>query len=308
MQGPSPSEDSRRKRASPLVVAWAVVLGLTLVAAGIVFLAPWQGPRTGTGTTIALPPTEEPEIETAEAAAEEAPDEAAVALGPPKIAIVVTGLGLSKERSEQAIEQLPPPIALSFSPYAEELGDWTARAQAKGHEVLIDLPMEPATFPNDDPGPRALSTQLEPAQNLERLRWILERSQGYVGVAAIMGSRFVTSEAAMLPVLQELRARGIMYLDNRSSEASVVGRLAEQLELPHAVSDRALDEPELNREALDARLAQIERLALSHGFSIAMTQPYPLTLQRLADWAISLEARGFTLAPVTSLVGLQRLP
>ncbi len=311
-----------------MAIAWILVLGVTAAAAGFVVLAlTGETPGRGAGLTIALPPAETPEepAETAppSAARDVAADEVAteaqsVAVseeaapsdipGPPRIAVVITGLGLSKAVSEQAVDRLPPQVSLSFSPYAEQLGDWIARARAKGHEVLIDLPMEPVTFPDDDPGPRALMTGLQPEENLERLRWILDRAQGYVGVAAVMGSRFTASEAALQPVLETLKARGILFLDNRSTEAGVARRLAARLALPHAVNDRWLDGPNPNREAIDARLVQVERLALDRGFSIAMGEPYPLTLDRVSNWAVGLDARGFGLAPVSALAAPRATP
>ncbi len=173
---------------------------------------------------------------------------------------------------------------------------------------MIDLPMEPVTFPEDDPGPRALMTGLRPEENLERLRWILDRAQGYVGVAAMMGSRFTASEAALQPVFEMLKARGVLFLDNRSTEAGVAGRLAARLALPHAINDRWLDDANPNREAIDGRLVLIERLALGRGFSIAMGQTYPLTLDRVSNWAVSLDARGFRLTPVSALAAVQGAP
>lgn len=314
-----------------------LVLGVTAAAAGFVVLKLTADlPRTGAGITIALPPGEEPPPAESGLTSESAPPEAVAAdqpaettpqgepepagaepqsespeqtapapaaavQGPRRIAVVITGLGLSKAATEQAVDRLPSQISLSFSPYAEQLDDWIARARARGHEVLIDLPMEPVTFPNDDPGPRALLTGLEPAQNLERLHWILGRGQGYIGVAAVLGSRFTTSEAALQPILQTLKSRGVMFLDNNTTESSVASRLAERIALPHAVNDRMLDGPEPNREAVDARLVQIERLALARGFSIAMGEPYPAILERLANWAVSLEVRGFKLSPISDL-------
>jgi polysaccharide deacetylase 2 family uncharacterized protein YibQ len=307
-----------------LAIAWVLVLGVTAAAAGFVVLKlTGDLTRTGVGITIVLPPVEAPppEAETVDQpapASEETPEQAgaekqdeppeqeaaapaAAVQGPRRVAVVITGLGLSKAATEQAVDRLPAEISLSFSPYAEQLDEWIARARGKGHEVLIDLPMEPVTFPEEDPGPQGLLTTLEPARNLERLNWILERGQGYIGVAAVLGSRFTASEAALLPVLETLKDKGVMFVDNNTTESSVAGRLAKRIALPHAVNDRALDGPEPTREAVDARLVQIERLALARGFSIAMGESHPVTLDRLANWAISLEARGFDLTPISEL-------
>jgi polysaccharide deacetylase 2 family uncharacterized protein YibQ len=226
----------------------------------------------------------------------------------PRIAVVMTGLGLSDKTTEAAIENLPPSVTLSFTPYAGKLDQWTALARGNGHEVMLDLPMEPVTYPDDDPGPQTLLTQLDPAENRQRLLWVLGRAQGYVGVAAVMGSRFSGSEAHLEPILREVKAHGLMFLDNRASESSVAARLAESLHLPHAVSDRTLDGGHANRATIDARLAQIERVALSDGASVAIARPYPATIEHLREWARTLDARGFALVPVTALAQGEESP
>src|SRR5690606_33980103 len=114
-------------------------------------------------------------------------------------------------------------------------------ARARGHEVLLDLPMEPASFPNEDPGPQGLLTSLTPEANLDRLDWVLERGSAYVGVAGAMGSRFTTSREALDPVLREVKVRGLLFVDRRASEDSLVPALAREIGLPYAVNDRAVD-------------------------------------------------------------------
>ena len=226
--------------------------------------------------------------------------------GLPSIAVVVTGLGLAREVTDAAIDRLPPAITLSFTPYAAKLDRWIPKARARDHEVMIDLPMEPVTFPLDDPGPQALLTSLQASENLERLHWVLERGTGYVGVAAHMGSRFTSSESHLAPVFQELAFRNLLFLDNPAAPDSVAGRVADRLGLPRLASDRALDDGEPSRESVDARLVQIERLAQTHGYAIATGRAYALTINRLVEWVAGLEARGFELVPVTALAGRVR--
>lgn len=219
----------------------------------------------------------------------------------PRIAVVLTGLGFSSGATETAIEDLPPGVTLSFTPYTRKLDQWIAQARGKGHEVMLDLPMEPVTYPIDDPGPQALLTRLDELENQQRLRWVIGRAKGYVGLAATMGSRFTSSEAHLKPVLREIKDRGLMFLDNRESESSAVERLATELDLPHAVNDRTLDEGDVGKPVIDARLAQIERVALNDGASIAIGRPYPATLERLQEWVKTLEDKGFELVPITVL-------
>lgn len=226
----------------------------------------------------------------------------------PRIAIVLTGLGLSSVETETAIKQLPPAITLSFTPYSRKLNQWIALARVSGHEVMLDLPMEPTSYPDDDPGPLALLTALSSRQNLERLRWTLDRATGYVGVASVMGSRFTASAPHMEPILAELKQRGSLFLDNRASDHSVAGAIAAKSGVPWAINDRALDLAQASRVAIDARLVQLESIARSNGYAVAMGRPYPVTIERLRVWAEGLEGRGLALAPITALANRQTPP
>lgn len=82
----------------------------------------------------------------------------------PRVALVIAGLGLDAEASRAAIAQLPAAVTLGFSPYAHELPNWIGAARQAGHEVLLGLPLEPADFPREDPGPGTLLTSLDPPQ------------------------------------------------------------------------------------------------------------------------------------------------
>jgi len=224
----------------------------------------------------------------------------------PRIAIVLTGMGLSSATTEAAINQLPAAVTLSFTPYSSRLDQWISLARTNGHEVMLDLPMEPTSYPDDDPGPQALLTALSPAQNLERLNWTLGRASGYVGVATVMGSRFTTSEDALMPVIEALKEQGLIFLDNRSSQESVAWRLATKIGAASAVNDRTLDTAQASRVAIDARLVQLEGIARAEGFAVAMGRPYPVTIERLREWAKGLPERGFDLAPISAVVDRQR--
>lgn len=222
----------------------------------------------------------------------------------PRVAVVVGDLGLSSAATTAAIQRLPGEMTLAFSPYADGLDRLVAQARAAGHEVLLNLPMEPVDFPASDPGPRTLLTSLTAQQNLERLDWVLGRVSGYVGVTNQMGSRFTAAPDALKPVLAALNERGLVFLDSRATPRSVVTKLAADIGLPRAAVDRQIDN-EAARAAIDARLEEVERIARDKGSAVAMAQPYPVTIERLAAWGPSLEAKGLVLAPLTAVVNRQ---
>ncbi|MSO64540.1 MAG: divergent polysaccharide deacetylase family protein [Alphaproteobacteria bacterium] len=222
----------------------------------------------------------------------------------PRIAILLAGLGMSRAATTSAIQQLPSNISLSFTPYAPGLEQWIAAARAGGHEVFLELPMEPVDYPASDPGPHTLLTSLKPEENLTRLNFLLSRFSGYVGVTNFMGDKFTASAESLTPVLQDLRDRGLMILDARTSRGSVAAQLASDLDLPRAMNNRFLDQ-EASRVAIDARLLELERIAKQVGTAVGIGFPYPVTLERLAQWAPSLEAKGIDLAPISAIANRQ---
>jgi uncharacterized protein len=220
----------------------------------------------------------------------------------PRIAIVITGLGPSGAATETAINDLPGAVTLAFDPYTRRLDEWIARARAAGHEVLLGLPMEPVDYPRQDPGPYTLLTSLSPKENLERLEIVLSRVSGYVGVTGMMGSRFTASQANLMPVLDEIKKRGLMFVDARASAQSVAGSLAQSLGLPHVGADDRLD-ADPTRDAVDRQLQSLESEARRDGRALGIGFVYPVTLERVALWAGTLEQKGIALAPASALAG-----
>lgn len=218
----------------------------------------------------------------------------------PKIAVVLYGLGSSSAATRTAIQGLPGAISLAFSPYADGLRGWIADARAAGHEALLMVPMEPMNFPEHDPGPQALLTSLTNKQNVNRLEWILGRAVGYVGVTDFMGSRFTSSTPHMRSFLRNLKLRGLMYLESNARSRIVAGEIASTNRVPFVPNALYIDN-QASRSAIDAQLVEAERLAKRLGEIVVMGFLYPVTLERVANWAKSINKRGLVLAPVSAL-------
>ena len=218
----------------------------------------------------------------------------------PRIGIVVTGLGLSDAATESAIQGLAGGVTLAFAPYSSKLNDWIRLARAGGHEVLINIPMEPVNYPTYDPGPQTLLTSLNANGNLDRLFWALSRATGYVGVIDFLGSRFTASRKHMRPVLDAINKRGLLYLDSGSTTRSIAPAVARDLRMSFAVSSLTLDE-RASRKDIDRKFGELERRARREKQAIGIASPYPVTLERIASWSRQLRARGFVLAPISAL-------
>jgi len=219
----------------------------------------------------------------------------------PRVAVVVTGLGMNRAATALAVG-LPGEVTLAFSAYAADLDEWMAKARAAGHEVLLELPMQPANYPNDDPGPRALLTEIEPDANLPRLRWLLARFAGYVGVTDQMGSGFAVSEPHLVPVMTELKRRGLLYLDRQAAIADGPGIIAARVGLPRLAADIQID-AEPSRAAIVGRLNDLKERARRDHEAVALAEPYPLSLTLVKQWLAGLESAGIVAAPLSALAG-----
>jgi polysaccharide deacetylase 2 family uncharacterized protein YibQ len=223
----------------------------------------------------------------------------------PRIALIIGGLGQSSAATEAAIQRLPGAVTLAYTAYARNLAQWVDLSRAAGHEVLLTLPMEPVDYPANDPGPHTLLVSLSEAENRARLTWLMSRFAGYSGVVNLMGSRFTTEAGALKPVLDELNKRGLLFVDSRSSLSSVAGKMAGEIKLPRAVNNRFID-TKAARPEIDKRLEELEQIARSEGVAVGIGAPYPVTIERVAQWVQQLDGKGIALAPVSAVVDRQK--
>jgi uncharacterized protein len=217
----------------------------------------------------------------------------------PRIAIVVGGLGIGSTVTAEAIARLPGPVTLAFTPYGNGLEQATTRARADGHEVLLQVPMEPFDYPDNDPGPQTLLTTLEPAQNIERLQWLMGRFQGYVGMINAMGARFTTSETALAPVLREAARRGLLYVDDGASQRSVAPQIAALGNIPFARADVMIDAVPTPSD-VERALNRLETIARERGLAVGMANALPMSIDRIAKWTKGAEGRGILLVPISA--------
>ncbi|MEM9206494.1 MAG: divergent polysaccharide deacetylase family protein [Pseudomonadota bacterium] len=217
----------------------------------------------------------------------------------PRIAIMVNAMGLNQTQSTEAIRRLPGQVSFAYAPYANGLQEWVSRSRQDGHEVLLQVPMEPFDFPDNDPGPHTLLTSLTPQQNLERLHWVMTRMVGYVGLTNFMGARYTASREMMRPFLLELKKRGLLYVDDGSSPRSLAEDLASEVGLPARRAQVVLDAIPAP-EAIGAALERLEIEAFQNGVAIGVISALPVSIDTVGDWIEGLDARGIDLIPVSA--------
>ena len=219
----------------------------------------------------------------------------------PMIAVVIGGLGFNAVATTQAIDELPAEVTLSFVPYASNLQGWIDRARARGHEVLLELPMEPFDPDADDTGPQTLLSSATGPQNISRLEQLLSRGAGYFGVTNYQGARFATSAQASQPVVQALRRRGLVFISSGIGQRTALSVEAQRAGLTNTAADRIID-TRREADAIDDQLLNLEALALQNQSAIGAGFAYPVTMEQVGRWSRDVSARGYQLAPASAVL------
>jgi uncharacterized protein len=221
----------------------------------------------------------------------------------PRVALLLAGIGLNEAESDSAIRTLPGAVSLAVSPYAGNVTKLLATARTAGHEYLVAIPLEPAGFPLNDPGPATLLTSASLAVNAQNLHWAMSRIDGYVGATGVIGTmrgeRLAAMTDQMDPVLSEFAARGLMYVDPREGHGPVTKAWGRRVE---SVIDDPADRDVADRAMIDVRLAALEQMARDTGSALGLVmRPTPVAVARIAAWTNGLADRGLALAPVSAL-------
>jgi polysaccharide deacetylase 2 family uncharacterized protein YibQ len=230
---------------------------------------------------------------------------AAAAQGGAQVAIVIGRLGVSAKGTEDVLTKLPASITVAFAPYGNNLEAQVARARADGREVLLQVPMEPFDYPDNDPGPQTLLTSLPPDQNTDRLHWFMSRFQGYVGIGNYMGARFAANEPAVSTVMRDVAKRGLIYFDDGSATRSLVSQVAAANNVPFARADIVIDAGRGSTE-IDAALTRLEAIARERGSAVGVAIPLPASIDQITKWAAGAASRGITLVPISVIANKRK--
>lgn len=223
---------------------------------------------------------------------------------PARIAIVIGGLGISASGTAKAISGLPEEVTLAFAPYGRELQSWADKARRDGHEVMLHLPMEPFDYPDNDPGPHTLLSNISHKENQDRLLWMMSRFGGYFAVTNYMGARFTSSPQALEPVMRFLAEHGVAWLDDGASPHSQTGKLSKQTGLKVASADIVIDAGQ-TPQSISQALKQLERHAGEKGLAVGVGAGLPLTMEMVTAWTKTLKDKGIVLVPASAAFNTQ---
>ncbi len=217
----------------------------------------------------------------------------------PKIAIVLGGMGLNPALTSRAVKDLPPDVTLAFAPYGNDLQAQVNAARREGHEVMLQVPLEPVGFPATNPGPKTLLADGASGDNLDALLWHMSRFTGYVGLINYMGGRFLGNAQALTPLMAEMRKRGLLFVEDGSLPLSATTAVAGST---HAQTRRAntVIDSDPTPQSIAASLQLLEQEAQTNGFAIGTGSGLEVTIDAVRDWAKDAGERGVIIIPVSA--------
>ncbi len=221
--------------------------------------------------------------------------------GEKTVSLIIGGLGINRTLTQRAINELPAEVTLSFAAHAPNLQNQVNAARAKGHEILLELPMESEEFDPTEPGSdHALRVGSPTAtQNMRNLDWLLSQASGYFAVTNYNGSLFLQRSDSVVPVLTVLSDAGVGFVFDGSSPAPSLATLASVSKLPYQKAYSLIDEnPDVN--SIRTELDKLSTLAKGGAAPVSVGFTYPQTIDAVNDWVRTLKADGLTLAPASS--------
>ncbi|TRC85194.1 divergent polysaccharide deacetylase family protein [Mesorhizobium sp. WSM4310] len=217
-----------------------------------------------------------------------------------RVAIVIGGLAVSQTGTQAAIAKLPPEVTLAFAPQGNSIGRWMQAARQSGHEIVMQVPLEPFDYPNVNPGRNTLTVAASAEENLKDLHWALSRTTNYTGVMNYMGARFSADPAAMEPFMAELGKRGLAYIDDGSSARSLAPDLALKDGVPFVAGDTAIDAVQ-DRGAILKKLDGLEATARAKGTAVGIGSAFDLTVDIVSSWIAEARKRGIEIVPISAV-------
>ena len=215
----------------------------------------------------------------------------------PMVSLIIGGLGTSYSQTISAIDGLPPEITLSFVPDAQSR--LLRYAREKGHEVLIEVPMEASIQGRARPHRDMLMANLDGDQNVLRLKSILRGKTEIFGVITDKGDKFASNLEAGGPVLEHLKERNLAFYQHSALQNANFEEAADAKGAAFAKAELNID-TEQRVSAINEQLFMLETAAREKGAALGTGFSFPVTVDTIARWSYELREKGIVLAPASA--------
>lgn len=202
----------------------------------------------------------------------------------PVIAIIMDDLGWRRREDLNALD-LPWDIAYSILPQTPNTRFIAKKAQEKGKEILLHLPME-GYDRKDLLGPEALTVDMTSVEFAQVLKANLKDLPSAIGINNHMGSLLTQHELSMHRLMQNLQQEGdLFFINSKTSSTRLPLDIAKLYDVPSTQRDVFLDHDK-HPKSIVAKFEKLVAIAKRNGSALAICHPYPDTIEAL-DYLLS---------------------
>ncbi|MBL0848858.1 MAG: divergent polysaccharide deacetylase family protein [Candidatus Liberibacter ctenarytainae] len=219
----------------------------------------------------------------------------------PRIAIVVSGLGISQTGTQRAINLLPNNVTLAFASNGNSLNRWMQEARKKGQETIVQIPMQAYDESNNGDDPYTLKVTQSASTVLGRLRYSLGRAMGYSGVMNYRGAMFLSKKDSSEVLFKEISNRGLFFFDDGSSPRNLTKELAPKFNLPYLIADLYLDD-QVDRDRIRQKLKDLEDMARISGEAIGVAVAFDESIEVISKWLQEEHVNDISVVPLSCFV------
>lgn len=201
----------------------------------------------------------------------------------PKIAILISNLGLSKRINDLALK-LPAQIALGVIPYSNSLQNFLDEAQNKGHEVYISLP----NFVLDD------GENHQPEDTRKFNDWF----NIYGKYKGIYSSRLLANDdsQSLQHLLKLIEDKNLLFIQSTTINLDDYKKLPAR---KNVIYSQIIIGAEADENEIKKNLEQLVKQAKENKRALGYANGYLLTIEMINKWLPSLKSQGIELVPVS---------
>ena len=219
-----------------------------------------------------------------------------------QLAIVVDDFGAQNDKLLDDFCKLDPNISFAILPDQKFSKLVMNKAVKADHETLIHIPMEPVSYPKNNPGSHAIYVHLSDKEIRRRMERFIKQFPLCVGANNHMGSLATTDENVMRNVLTVLKQHNLYFVDSRTSQSSVAYKMAKKMMIPTIENHLFLDTPFISEKTLKRKIQQLKVISKNNNKILVIT--HCATRERyefLKNFLQQIEELDLELVPVSKL-------
>ena len=220
----------------------------------------------------------------------------------PLLTIIIDDAGMDLDNAKQFLD-LPVPVVLAVIPHLKHSSDIAALARERKRPFILHMPMEPLSYPENDPGEGALFAGMSEYAAINNLNRALNSALGASGVNNHMGSKATADPLLMRRVMEALKTRGLYFIDSRTTPKSVAAKEARAAGVAYATRDVFIDNDDDEGEII-ANLNKGVALAAQRGEAIVIGHARRGTLAAMERWTRSDAISKVRVAPPEDILNI----